>query len=529
MCRCKQMCPIVSFLNFDFVYYVCDVHLACESYFDIFSFLCTHTLSHTYYHIYSHILFRELDLSSNVFPEGRTRDTRFIAERFHSLTSLNLSECLLDDEGVDSLTNLWTLTSLTLSTNLIRRIGRVSRSRESLEVPKVKMCAEKEREAADMTEGEEVEAGQCSEEKGEKREVEGGKEEEREEGGGEEVRGRERRGEEGEEGEEGGESKLNERGDVITLIDHVWPHLVRLDISYNLFSSPPYLPNRPTPQHYSCDANPFLLHDPSCFPDIFELADSSSSSTPSLTSSTLLSPSFPPPSSPSSLPPPSPPSSPPTISSSPSNHSVDHSTPHPSLPHSLPSHDPLEIDRVGFINRSLRDYKASLQFPPSCDYPIPDLILMPGLFLGDWNCARNISCLRSLGVSHILCVAQFPHPYPSEFTYLSVPIRDADHEQIIDHFSSACNFIRDAMESQHGRILVHCRAGVSRSVSVVAAYIIWKFRLNWKSALDLVIHHRSCACPNDGFRRQLFQWEEMCESGTVSEKLTFRHLRRCKQ
>ncbi|TEA41603.1 hypothetical protein DBR06_SOUSAS6110091, partial [Sousa chinensis] len=56
--------------------------------------------------------------------------------------------------------------------------------------------------------------------------------------------------------------------------------------------------------------------------------------------------------------------------------------------------------------------------------------------------------------------------------------------------------------------LVHCLAGVSRSVSLVVAYIMTVTDFGWEDALCTVHAGRSCANPNLGFQRQLQEFEE---------------------
>lgn len=55
--------------------------------------------------------------------------------------------------------------------------------------------------------------------------------------------------------------------------------------------------------------------------------------------------------------------------------------------------------------------------------------------------------------------------------------------------------------------LVHCLAGVSRSVTLVVAYIMTVTGMGWQEALAAVKVVRPCAGPNLGFQRQLQEFE----------------------
>ena len=58
--------------------------------------------------------------------------------------------------------------------------------------------------------------------------------------------------------------------------------------------------------------------------------------------------------------------------------------------------------------------------------------------------------------------------------------------------------------------MVHCYAGVSRSASIVIAYLIQERCMNYVEAIREVKHKRYVICPNDGFRKQLKQFAREC-------------------
>ena len=135
-----------------------------------------------------------------------------------------------------------------------------------------------------------------------------------------------------------------------------------------------------------------------------------------------------------------------------------------------------------------------------------DMILPQGLFLGDYQSARNLPILQIFGITHIISVCELPTPYPNQFQYFRVPIRDADAERIFNHFEECYQFINNALSSG-GKVLVHCRAGVSRSASVVISFMMKHFKLRMEKAFDHVRTCRSCVGPNNGFMFQLREWE----------------------
>jgi len=59
-----------------------------------------------------------------------------------------------------------------------------------------------------------------------------------------------------------------------------------------------------------------------------------------------------------------------------------------------------------------------------------------------------------------------------------------------------------------GRSLVHCVLGVSRSTSLVLAYLMKYKNMSLKNAFDAVSARRPCVRPNPGFWRQLLDYEK---------------------
>ncbi|XP_078438874.1 dual specificity protein phosphatase 1-like [Wolffia australiana] len=126
-----------------------------------------------------------------------------------------------------------------------------------------------------------------------------------------------------------------------------------------------------------------------------------------------------------------------------------------------------------------------------------------GLFLGSVGAAFNRDELKSLNVTHILTVAKSLKPaYPEDFVYRKVEVLDNPYTDLSRYFDACIEFI-DKARREGGGVLVHCVAGRSRSVTVVAAYLMQKNRMSLFQVLDLIKSKRPQICPNPGFIRQL--------------------------
>lgn len=131
------------------------------------------------------------------------------------------------------------------------------------------------------------------------------------------------------------------------------------------------------------------------------------------------------------------------------------------------------------------------------------------LAVGSERHAQDISLLKSEGVTHILNLTNNPvlPEAQREFNTLHLEMRDTLSENLLSHLQQALEFIQ-AARTARGRILVHCFAGISRSVSVSVAYFMWADHLSLEASMRLVREHRECASPNLNFIGQLMMFEQ---------------------
>ncbi|KYQ96800.1 leucine-rich repeat-containing protein (LRR) [Tieghemostelium lacteum] len=137
---------------------------------------------------------------------------------------------------------------------------------------------------------------------------------------------------------------------------------------------------------------------------------------------------------------------------------------------------------------------------------IPDLII-DKLYLGCRECAMNKNWLLQNNITHILTVAQLNPLYSDLFKYKCIKIDDVDSEDIYKYFKEIVEFIEEGRTSGGG-VLVHCRAGVSRSATSIIAYLMTKNNITYQEAFNLTVSKRNRICPNLGFRAQLKKYEE---------------------
>ena len=142
------------------------------------------------------------------------------------------------------------------------------------------------------------------------------------------------------------------------------------------------------------------------------------------------------------------------------------------------------------------------------------------IYIGDISSAFNRDELKKLGITHILsAILGVDPPFPNDFTYMNVHIRDVTKEPLSQHLDECVEFIEQAVNNGE-RILIHCMAGKSRSVSIVIAYLI-KQGMSFTEAYDLVKFYRRVANPNQGFVKQLVTYENVTRASDTSKSCIF--------
>lgn len=129
--------------------------------------------------------------------------------------------------------------------------------------------------------------------------------------------------------------------------------------------------------------------------------------------------------------------------------------------------------------------------------------ILSGIYLGNINSVYDFDKLKSLGITHIISVIEgFIPPYPDDFNYLVINALDTQNTNLIDSFEVSNDFIDDAV-MDNSKILIHCQAGRSRSVTILAAYMIKTFGMEVELVLNLIRNKRSIIEPNKYFVSQL--------------------------
>jgi predicted protein tyrosine phosphatase len=133
------------------------------------------------------------------------------------------------------------------------------------------------------------------------------------------------------------------------------------------------------------------------------------------------------------------------------------------------------------------------------------------IHLGGIPSLFNEEKLTENGITHILtAIIGVGKKYSKEkFSTLNIEARDVYWEKLCEHFDEAVDFIKEC-EDQNGKVFVHCMCGVSRSATLVAAYLIREKGMTADDAINHLHAYREKVNPNQGFRDQLKEYYKKC-------------------
>ncbi|RDX50018.1 phosphatases II [Lentinus brumalis] len=170
-----------------------------------------------------------------------------------------------------------------------------------------------------------------------------------------------------------------------------------------------------------------------------------------------------------------------------------------------------------FQRRALRN--TCTQRSPLDDFFPQASEIIPGLFVADLYTATSPAVVKELEITHVVSVVQKPDwRYPRNIRHLCVPVEDRTDEDLLRYLDYTVPWIRDALARENGRVLVHCVWGMSRSASVVVAYLIAARSMSLDEALRIVRGRRRIARPNSGFMEQLKVYERVTRMREAQEK-----------
>jgi hypothetical protein len=130
--------------------------------------------------------------------------------------------------------------------------------------------------------------------------------------------------------------------------------------------------------------------------------------------------------------------------------------------------------------------------------------IIDNLYLGDIY-GVNESCLDSLNITHILSLlvdgeqTESYNEVTMRYKVKQLNVADKSDFPLQQFLDDAFCFIESSVNAGE-KVLVHCRRGISRSPTLVIAYLIRKFQVPFRIAYEFVRIRRTSIDPKFGFR-----------------------------
>ncbi|CAK9304401.1 unnamed protein product [Gordionus sp. m RMFG-2023] len=138
--------------------------------------------------------------------------------------------------------------------------------------------------------------------------------------------------------------------------------------------------------------------------------------------------------------------------------------------------------------------------------------IVKNIYLGGISAAKNTDQLKKLKVNSILTIdiQPLPNKFTNDFYYKFIYAQDSINQNLLSYFDECANFIDDCLKNQENdnSILIHCFQGVSRSSTILIAYLMKRHSLTLTESISKVSSKRLIS-PNPGFMNQLRIYESL--------------------
>ncbi|CAF1014739.1 unnamed protein product [Rotaria sordida] len=139
----------------------------------------------------------------------------------------------------------------------------------------------------------------------------------------------------------------------------------------------------------------------------------------------------------------------------------------------------------------------------------PSIVIDDFLYHGDLAHAIDVSLLLDLNIKYIINMSDCPLDKQIHEMFNVLWIKDLEDDfkgDIRKCFDKTNEFLFKCKQNTD-KVLVHCQAGISRSSSIILAYLIRFDKQSLEKAYEYLLERRPIAAPNYGFLIQLIRYE----------------------
>lgn len=174
----------------------------------------------------------------------------------------------------------------------------------------------------------------------------------------------------------------------------------------------------------------------------------------------------------------------------------------------------MSYDAHTLIQIFIKEHTTKLPMDLSLIHHLPDKKIAddaPTIFISDYDTAKCIlHFAEKMPIDVVINVSNYDHEESTQNSWKEThiryeyhPILDNEDQELIPTALKVFGIIENC---RYQNVLIHCYAGISRSVSMVIFYYMKKYLVHYETALDHVWIYRQVADPNEGFRQQLKDW-----------------------
>ena len=131
--------------------------------------------------------------------------------------------------------------------------------------------------------------------------------------------------------------------------------------------------------------------------------------------------------------------------------------------------------------------------------------IIDNIYLGSAYNAANYHQLTNLGIQVIVNVTKEISIYfPDNYEYKKLELYDNDQADIKKYLDESYEYMK---QNSDKKILIHCKMGASRSVSILLYYMMKEHNMKLDDALKMVKEKRIIINPNNRFITILKQYD----------------------
>ncbi len=127
--------------------------------------------------------------------------------------------------------------------------------------------------------------------------------------------------------------------------------------------------------------------------------------------------------------------------------------------------------------------------------------ILPNIYIGPIDSVEPEK-LKQIGITNIvICGNNLKNSNHKDFSCLELLIDDCLEQDLTEYIKLVNKYIDNI--GQNKKVLIHCYSGISRSGSILIAYIMYKNKISYEQAYQFVKSRYEPIFPNENFQAQL--------------------------